>query len=80
MSDDDQYREYGSSNRDRPTPGYLQSMINAFSGTGRESHSSLAKGEEDSQDETSAAPELNSELVGTSVVLEDVRNAKISKK
>jgi hypothetical protein len=48
MSDDDQYREYGSSGRDRETPGYLRSMINAFSGTGGETRPTLTIEEDES--------------------------------
>ncbi len=80
MSDDDQYREYGSSGRDRQTPGYLRSMINAFSGTGNETRPTLAIDEdENSQDEASGEPNLSSELVGASVAFEDAGNVKISK-
>jgi hypothetical protein len=32
MTDDDQYREYGSSGKDDETPGYFRSMVMALSG------------------------------------------------
>jgi hypothetical protein len=49
---DDQYREYGSSDRDREAPGYLRSMFNALSGVKDRDEMFLGTGEEeDSQNE-----------------------------
>jgi hypothetical protein len=83
MSDDDQYREYGSSERDRQTPGYFRALVNAFSGTGNENRPTLAFEEnlatdedKSSMDEASGEPELNPELVGVSVAFDDANMLK----
>ena len=54
MSDDDQYREYGSSDRNEEAPSYLRSMIMAFSGAKRD--------EEDSDDFEDEEDEGNEEV------------------
>ena len=80
MSDDDQYREYGSSERDRQTPGYFRALVNAFSGTGNENRPTLATDEVDSSmDEASGGPDLSSELVGVSAAFVDAGNLNMPK-
>jgi hypothetical protein len=77
MSDDDQYREYGTSERDRQTPGCFRALVNAFSGNGNETRPTLTLDEgEYSRDEGSGEPDP--ELVGASVGFEDVGNVKTS--
>jgi hypothetical protein len=54
---DDQYREYGYSEKEREAPGYLRSMFNALSGAKDNGDMFLVSGEEEDSQEEAAGIE-----------------------